>query len=563
MLFVFVSVTLFIFLLAGAGRLFGGVCGVSPSDNPWTYVWLGYFASSTIAAFASFFVPLGAASLTVFLVAGGIGFPLWFRECRKSAHWGEMEGKIFFFIAFLCLFYLTIRLGYRDWTGRAYDTDLYHANVVRWFNEYGIVPGLGNLHMRLASNSSLFSIAAVFDNGPWNDRSEWIMPGIMIVGGMLYFLHEACFSYRSDFRLFAMVAFAWLALVAKSVHQGLYYDDPAHIINAAAAFEVYRMLKTRQGDVVKQLAVVMMLCAASFTIKPITSVSLIFCAAVSVYMLVKNRAKSLGQWLRVFFPPFCAGCVWLARNVVLAGYPFFPLPIMALPFDWTMTLEHAKFNYDTIAGWARLPGEYHLDAARNGFFYWFGQWAANTLREKDAWFLGIFPFATSIFLWIRVFWKSRTRTNVLFFLWSFLSIAYWFVSAPDARFGGGLLWLSLAASVACASAGSFDPARLFRNKKAAVAALCTLSIFVFGNAVLKFRTGAYDLFFVGGMPSYPVEEFITDTNPPFAIWVPKGEELRCGNSQIPSSPDYPRGTIKNIEMRSPGNIASGYRPQSR
>ncbi len=37
-----------------------------------------------------------------------------------------------------------------------YDTDLYHAQSIRWIEEYGIAPGLGNLHHRLAYNSAFF-----------------------------------------------------------------------------------------------------------------------------------------------------------------------------------------------------------------------------------------------------------------------------------------------------------------------------------------------------------------------------------------------------------------------
>ena len=43
-----------------------------------------------------------------------------------------------------------------------YDSDLYHAQAIRWIEEYGIVRGLGNLHVRLAYNSSAFAISALF-----------------------------------------------------------------------------------------------------------------------------------------------------------------------------------------------------------------------------------------------------------------------------------------------------------------------------------------------------------------------------------------------------------------
>ncbi|MDE7274344.1 MAG: hypothetical protein K2N95_15060, partial [Lachnospiraceae bacterium] len=43
-----------------------------------------------------------------------------------------------------------------------YDSDLYHAQSIRWIEEYGIVKGLGNIHVRFAYNSSFFALSALY-----------------------------------------------------------------------------------------------------------------------------------------------------------------------------------------------------------------------------------------------------------------------------------------------------------------------------------------------------------------------------------------------------------------
>ena len=43
-----------------------------------------------------------------------------------------------------------------------YDTGLYHAQSIRWIEDYGVVKGLGNLHCRLAYNSSSFALSALY-----------------------------------------------------------------------------------------------------------------------------------------------------------------------------------------------------------------------------------------------------------------------------------------------------------------------------------------------------------------------------------------------------------------
>lgn len=43
---------------------------------------------------------------------------------------------------------------------------LYHAQAVRWYEEYGVVKGLGNLQWHFAYNSSYFAFAALFSLEP-------------------------------------------------------------------------------------------------------------------------------------------------------------------------------------------------------------------------------------------------------------------------------------------------------------------------------------------------------------------------------------------------------------
>ena len=43
-----------------------------------------------------------------------------------------------------------------------YDSGLYHIQAVKWIEQYAVVPGLGNLHGRLAFNPNLFNLTAGF-----------------------------------------------------------------------------------------------------------------------------------------------------------------------------------------------------------------------------------------------------------------------------------------------------------------------------------------------------------------------------------------------------------------
>ena len=61
------------------------------------------------------------------------------------------------------------------------DTGLYHMGAVTWAASYPIVPGLGNLHERLAFNSTFFLYAAMLGVGPWAEKSHYLANGLLLL----------------------------------------------------------------------------------------------------------------------------------------------------------------------------------------------------------------------------------------------------------------------------------------------------------------------------------------------------------------------------------------------
>jgi hypothetical protein len=70
---------------------------------------------------------------------------------------------------------------------RAFDTGLYHYQIVRWLSEYGTVRGLALLHFRFGFSSSWFALAAPFDFGPFQGRISGLFGGLAIFLAVLHF----------------------------------------------------------------------------------------------------------------------------------------------------------------------------------------------------------------------------------------------------------------------------------------------------------------------------------------------------------------------------------------
>lgn len=82
--------------------------------------------------------------------------------------WRESSpgGRLFLAVLVLLMAYGTSR-GYMH-----VDTGLYHAQAIRWIEEYGVVPGLGNLHSRFAYNSAAFPLCAIYGMR-WMAGGSW------------------------------------------------------------------------------------------------------------------------------------------------------------------------------------------------------------------------------------------------------------------------------------------------------------------------------------------------------------------------------------------------------
>jgi hypothetical protein len=312
MLFLFISVIILGLLLCGAGCLFGRMIGFNSARNPWIYFWLGFFVISSLSMFVSLFVPVNLSSLIVFCIIGTIGFPFFYREYRQvTAQCNKTEKKIYKYVLFLFFVFMICISAYTRWPGWAYDTDLYHAQIVRWHNEYGTPPGLGNLHARLAFNSSWLSLAALFDNGIWDSRSAWLMPALAFIGGGGYFLYELFFARQNGIRLYAVCILAWLWFELKLsyvVPPSLYYDDPVHVLNAVIVLEAYYLLSGHAKNISSRetckAANLLLLSVSAFTIKPISAVSLLFSGLLTLFLLIRNAKNLFFHGLKYIFLHF-------------------------------------------------------------------------------------------------------------------------------------------------------------------------------------------------------------------------------------------------------------------
>jgi hypothetical protein len=543
MITLFFSLLLLGSLFAGNGCLLSRLLRIDELRNPALYLWLGISLTGSAAMFVSLFLPLNGFVLLVFVLLGLIGLLLG-RKNFSGLLQGlkKIETKIFFSLLGLFLLCLASLGSYTEWTAStgSADTNGYHLPIVQIYNEYGTLAGIGNVEARLAFNSIWHSVAAVLDNGLWDNRSAWLMPCLYLFGGFLYFLYEFCFASSNGVRAYALTVMVWLGLTTIHVSPTLYYDNPVQIFNLIAVLEVFYVLQRLRdnGGQIANAAVIVLLGAGAFLVKPIGAVCLFFASLLGLIVLAKCERNIRWQGLvKIYGLPGCFLLIWIVRNIIQSGYPFFPLPLLALPLDWTVPFAQTLGNYNAVVGWARMAGANYWLSLENGFWYWFKPWLVNNLKSTT-----LAPMVVcSAALW----WKALrgTKTFPLFYLffWSLLSILYWFCSAPDfPRFGEGFFWQAIAAAWLF-----LVPDNLEFNVKAFWQNSLWRTVFFSGCALAVIGSLLIGLF-------YPLR----------SLWR-IGQTGVYSASEYIASGNFGRWDISGLERRDPREMAAGFRPRRR
>ena len=343
-----------------------------------------------------------------------------------------------------------------------YDTDLYHAQSIRWIEEYGVVRGLGNLHLRLGYNSAAFVLSALYSFG-FMGQSMHVMAGyfalmlawqcIDIVGIVrrrhpilsdlvrlvsiyyLFTIYDEMVSPASDYFMTTLVLYIvihWLDLYA--MHERSFLP---HALLSIAAL-------------------------GAMTIK-LSAAPLVLLSIYPIARLIKKRKK--GAIKPVLYFVIMGGIVvlpYLFRNVVMTGwlvYPFTGIDLFSV--SWKVPYEKAVADAREIIAYGRgiqnISG-YYLSPGE-----WLPGWIAElSLFNKVMLVLDIigFPVFAGCFIYYlltkgyekrggkgeKIFNLSHRRSvSVSDFLFieliCYLALGYWMFSSPLIRYGCIYLWL--------------------------------------------------------------------------------------------------------------------------
>ena len=329
---------------------------------------------------------------------------------------------------------------------------LYHAQSIRWIEEYGIVKGLGNIHVRFAYNSSFFALSALYSMKFLCGRSLHTVNGLIAL--LLWIQVLALFQKKKDKKTlvtdFARAgAFYYLTIIYRDI------VSPAsdYAVMCVVFFITIKWLELLEREE-KRATPYALLCVAgvyAMTLK-LTAGLILILAIKPLYILL--REKKL-QDIAIYLVLGCEVIVpWLARNVLISGYLLYPFPALDLfRVDWKIPAASAALDAAEIQTWGR--GIYNAALVDLPLIKWFPAWFHETLPAVGKLFVLADIVCIPIFLILAV--KNlmvknlpaqsdlnRMRSNQLLVLGTMLaSYLFWQFSAPLLRYGYAYILLPI------------------------------------------------------------------------------------------------------------------------
>ncbi|MCI9321324.1 MAG: hypothetical protein HFH05_14860 [Lachnospiraceae bacterium] len=508
------------------------------------YVMTGLCALTVYAQFFSLFYKVGGAStglllIICLLIVCFLRKRLWEYFIRLM-HGSKWYWPVFFlFLAFVILI-LTVQCTFHS------DTDLYHAQSIRWIESLGVVKGLGNLHNRFAYNSAFFSLQALFSLEFLVNQSLHTMNGFIVfvmlcyaIGSLGIFKGERVKS--SDLLKLCLVYYL------------CFFENRWQISSPGSDISALSMvlyisakwceLSEKGSKDITEYGVLCLLAVWASALKLSASIIVLLAVYPAVCFLRERRWKQIALFLGggvIILLPF------LARNVIISGYLVYPFSaIDVFDVDWKMSAAMLRDDSMEITAWARgMTARENYDAP---FSFWFPEWFRSlSVGYKVLFICNMACICYVLIYGIICFRRKKDTEKMQLLAVSTAGLIFWFVSAPLIRYGAVYLWVlpALLSGEFCA-----------RQKGTRLPQACAAVIVLAGVALLLKTTAFY-----GGIPWIrPVEYSYCDVNQEqldgLIIYVPQSGDA-AGYHFFPSTPYL--WMLERIELRT-GRLEDGFR----
>lgn len=314
---------------------------------------------AAVTVYAQFFSLFGRVGLTANLVLCAAGLAAaWYARGRLGNMlrkvWDEIRenrfgerGRMFIILFLFLLFAYGTSRGIIH-----YDTSLYHAQSIRWIEEYGIVRGLGNLHGRLAYNSSSFALSALYSMAFLGGQSYHCAAGWLafLLAAVSLEVINSLRNGRLRISDFARVMCIYYLV---NIYDEMVSPASDYFMVLTAFYIVIRWLDLLEEETRKTLPYALLCVLGVFLMTVKLSAALIL--ILTIYPACNLiREKRLRETVTYLILGFVTALPYFIRNVIISGWLVYPFTqIDFFDMAWKMPKGTADYDAREIQVWGR------------------------------------------------------------------------------------------------------------------------------------------------------------------------------------------------------------------
>lgn len=346
-------------------------------------------------------------------------------------------------------------------TSRGYmhfDTGLYHAQSIRWIEEYGVVPGLGNVQARFGYNSAAFPLTALYSMKGVFGQSLHTTAGFFALLGSIFALDLYKVFREKRIRLADFVRIGLVFYLSVIFSEMM---SPASDYYAQLLLFMILILWLEEDDNQKEMGIqnpvpygfICVLIVYAVTIKFSVAVLLLLVIKPAVMLLRSKAGKQIGLFLA---SGLLTAVPFFIRNVMITGWLIYPFAgIDLFQVDWKIPKWQVEFDATEIGVYGKGLNDVSKQNVPFSEWvpFWFGDLKALEklfiLLTVAAFFAGVIYLVCHVGAKIchmkkeqkeNLFYDKKKLWNpewnfTLVFVVFMISTAFWFVSAPLVRYG--------------------------------------------------------------------------------------------------------------------------------
>lgn len=537
----------------------------SRAEDLFDSFWIGWAIALTCLQMWNIFLPVNHWLSLIVATAGALGL-IWNRDILLKACCKASYNK-WLVIALLAIIVWLANIAIGPPVNG--DSGLYHFSSVRWAQSCAAVPGLGNLHGRLAFNQSYFLYVAMLDVGPFVHRSQHIANGILlfVLLAQILLSWQKLYSAKTEFRpgclFYALLLPAALKQAIGGDLSSPTPDFAVWVLQIVLSARLFSFLADFKSDCnPKRSLVVMAYISAigisvklSFALLGISTIVVAF--AVYAYGGLGRRPSLAAIGSTLLLSVLLFGLVlipWCLLGVITSGYVAYPCSFLAIPVDWQIPRKSVIGMMNCIYSWARQPGV-HWSAVlgRND---WMQSWIVRVAALINRLEIAITVVAVlSAIATVSVRSKRdllQEKVRWFFLVPCCVSLVFWFLTAPDPRFAGSVFWI-LVTGIIALNVQTFGLARI----NVAHAMLCIwvlLTVYMAWSNRNHFASASSGPGPDAGfhpVPRAAMKTFVTRSG--LTLYVPCKPDWSW-DAPLPNTP-YPNAYLR---QRTPGDLSKGF-----